>query len=468
MESLIKFLHFFGLLSLFVFFIGLPLIGFLRLEKNLETNIFLFLIIFSLLSFVIHFIVLILNGKSKLTDPKNFLQVLTFALLTTVASVFVIPSNLSNTFGVENLRAVSGIFIMCAVGLFYILNVYIRDRVLFKRVIYFFAIGFTTLFVYLLATSFGSNLYIPNNIILLSPLYIFIAGILLFSRIPKVFSLTSIVVLILLTILSFIGYTGIFDNLYIVILSLSFTGLMFSLFFIINNRKYINTLFSEIKSHNEKNSQKFRRVGKLIILLSPFLIFLSGFVIQILTKQSYLGIFNSLSEISLGFTNIFNSVSASSNQFVSILFGLGGRILNPDFSLISNIISSQGLVGLFAYLFLGFSATYYGFKLLKDELSRDRDYKLLATMLFLMVYITILSLFTYPGILLVILWWIAFGLISSYPKLAKNPSILRNFEVNKLKRLQIGKVKINYQYFLALGVLFLGVILFLFISRLSI
>lgn len=466
--SIVKFTFFLGIVLLFLFFAFLPLSGQLGVLPNTESNYFNFLVAFIVVSYIGYFIVLSLNGSKRIVDPSNFLSILIFALLSTAAAVLVIPASITNTFGITSLRGISGAFIMSAIGLYYLINVYIQDRTLLKRAIYTITFGFLIYFVFLLATSYGENTMIANNIVNIAPLFILLSALLLYSRMPKFIPIILLFASGIVTLISFANYKGVMMNLYNVIISLSITGLIFSIYFAVVNRSYIRNRIKELKmKKNRAFKTRLRLVVPLIVLLLPFVIFLTGFIFQILTKQQFLLAFNNLGEVKVGFDNLFNNTSLSSGG-TRVLVGLGGRVLNSDFSLVSNIISSQGLVGLTAYVFLAVSSLIFGFRLLKKMLFSTQDYKIALTLMFILVYGMVISFFAYPGILTIILWWISLSLITVLSKVfasKRNEVILEDLGFVKSKRLTKGRF--NFQYVFALLVVIFGAAAIGVLSRIT-
>jgi hypothetical protein len=195
-------------------------------------------------------------------------------------------------------------------------------------------------------------------------------------------------------------------------------------------------------------------------------IFLFGFIVQLITGQYYLAVFNNLGEIKVAFENLISN-SAISNSGSRLLVGIGGRVLNPEFSLISNVINSQGLLGLTAYIFLGIASLVFGFKLLNKMLFVTRDYKFALSLLFIVVYGIVISFFVYPGILTLILWWASLALLSTYYKIfvyRRNVLIVKDLEFVLSPKVTFLKGKLKLQYFFALLVFVVGILAY-FILR---
>lgn len=458
-NSVVKILFFFGLNLLFVFFLLLASSGEFAGTGSVETNYFNYFILFILLSFVGYFAVLVLNGSKRLVDPKNFLSVLIFALLSTAAAVLAMPATASNTFGVSSVRGLSGAFILLAIGLFYLINVFVQDRTLLKRVWYTLVLGFSLYFLALVVLSYSGNSMIPNNILNVFPLFLLLGLTFLHSRLPKWLLLTMLGFFGALTLFSYSSYKGLHGNLYAVLISISITALIFSIYFLLVNRKYLKNRVEEIKKSSSLKD-KLRLALPLLLLLSPIVIFLFGFIVQIITKQNYLSVFNNLGDIRIAIDNLITN-STIVNSGSRFLVGLGGRVLNPDYSLISNVISSQGILGLVAYLFLGITTLVFGFKLLNKMIFVTRDYKFALSFMFILVYGIVLSFFVYPGLLTLILWWGALGLISTYYTVfiyRRNIFFAKDLGFVLSERLSFLKGKLKLQYLFAFLILIVGVV----------
>jgi hypothetical protein len=273
LNSLIKVIFFLGLNLLFLFLLFLPSSGEFGGTRSIETNYFNYFILFILISFVGYFIVLILNGSKRLVDPKNFLSVLIFALISTAAAVLATPASASNTFGIATVRGLSGAFILLAIGLFYLINVFIQDRTLLKRAWYTLVIAFSIYLFVLIALSLSGNSMIPNNILNLSPLFLLLTLTLLHSRLPKWFIGILLGLFSVLTLISFSSFKGMYSNVYVIIITLSITTLVFTIYFLLVNRKYIKNRLKEIKKTNSYGS-KIKLSLPLLLLFSPIVIFL--------------------------------------------------------------------------------------------------------------------------------------------------------------------------------------------------
>ncbi|MEO6728674.1 MAG: hypothetical protein ABIM99_02005, partial [Candidatus Dojkabacteria bacterium] len=132
-EILSKILLSLGVLSFFLMMFILPFSN-LFTGKSSEQSTFEVLVAFITLCLGFFGSFFLLQGKKVIVDPRYFLSVLFFALLTTAASVLKSPAHISNTFGINTVRSLSGITIMALVGFFYFFNFIAKDFKMLSRI----------------------------------------------------------------------------------------------------------------------------------------------------------------------------------------------------------------------------------------------------------------------------------------------------------------------------------------------
>src|SRR5690606_29051662 len=91
--------------------------------------------------------------------------ILSYGLATTIASVFVFPANISNTFGRDGFRALGGAVIMSCIVLFYFINLHIRDLKLLWRFIDTVGLSFLfASFIIIIHSAFYDSAFLYNFI----------------------------------------------------------------------------------------------------------------------------------------------------------------------------------------------------------------------------------------------------------------------------------------------------------------
>src|SRR5690606_546960 len=232
----------------------------------------------------------------------------------------------------------------------------------------------------------------------------------------KKFALVTLALSVSLTFLYFANYRGNLLNSFYVLSSGFFASLILGLFYIFNNKQFLVKRIQELRTMLKKfkKADKFEFLNKvfsLSYLLIP--VILLGILVLIMAQNS-IGlnrIYEKVHHISIALSNVVNN-NVGGTPVTRLTVGLGGRILNTEFSLLSNIVAAQGLLGIIAYLYLGILAVYNGFKVLKQLFVESTYYKLVALLVFILIFVPILSFLTYPGLLWIILWWISFALVS--------------------------------------------------------
>lgn len=465
LNSVIKSLPFL-LISIFTLYIIILLNLFWINPVNLETQIFNYSIVSIIIMFTIYFVLVSLNGRKRLIDPPLFINVLFFALLTTFSAVLVLPTGTTNTFGTSGVRTLSGVFILTAIALYYLVNFLVKDNFLVKRFIYTFIFGLFFSLLLLSATSFGSINNVSGYIIQLSILPILIIGAIIFSRIPKIIFITLFVITSLLLGISLGGSTTDIEKLYVVLISLSISGLYYLVVFTLINRGVFRRSIDAIK--NEKLlKNKIKKSSRILLLLSPLGVFLTGFVVQVISKVNFLGVFQNLNDISNVFNLLTNETVSSSPAVVKLLFGIGGRGLSPEISMISNVIASSGIVGFIAYLSLALAVIVLGFKEIRERLKSGNEYKLFTLIYFILVYLIVVSFFVYPSILLLVVWWIFFGVFSAMLKIrSKKSYVISGLEFTQYNKF-IVKGKYNIQKYIPFGIVILSILFIFILSRIN-
>lgn len=464
-DSIVRILPF-ALIILFSLYIIVLLNLFWINPVNLETQIFNYSLVFIITIFTLYFVLVSLNGRKRLIDPPLFINVLFFALLTTFSAVLVLPAGTTNTFGTSGVRTLSGVFILISIALYYIINFLVRDYLLVKRFVYTFIIALSVSVILLAATSFGEVNNVSGYIIQLSILPILLIGAVIFSRIPKIIFIFILFLILLILGLSFVGSTTDIEKLYIVVISLSISGLYSLLLFNFINRGVIKRSVIAIKSEKTL-TKKILKSSRILLLLSPIGIFLTGFIIQFLSKINFLNIFQNLSDISNVFNLLSSETVSSSPTIVKMLFGIGGRGLSPELSMVSNIIASSGIVGLIAYLSLAVAIIYIGFREIRRRLKTNNEYKLFFLIYFILVYLFVVSFFVYPSILLLLIWWIFFGMFTAMLRIrSKQVHILSDLGYSQYNRF-ILKGKYNIQKVIPILLIILSLALLFILSRIN-
>src|SRR5690606_20596092 len=290
-RKLLKLLKVFYVLSVsffFVFLFILPMSGNIFSEINFESNVLNFVAYSILILTVLYLGMVVLGGKKWLIDPVNFLSVLVFGLFTTMAAVLASPSNISNTFGVSVLRGVSGLFVMLAIGIFYLTNVFVRDLQAIKKAIFTLTAGFITMLIVLASNSFYNPTVIPVQLVTLSPLVVLLAFVALFVKTKK-FALVTLALSVALTFLYFANYRGNLLNAFYVLSSGFFASLILGLFYIFNNKQFLAKRIQELRTMLKKfkKADKFEFLNKvfsLSYLLIP--VILLGILVLIMAQNS--------------------------------------------------------------------------------------------------------------------------------------------------------------------------------------
>jgi len=472
-EILSKVLLSFGVLSLFVFIILLPSLS-LFFAGNFENTTFGALILFvvSIVAFLGAFFVL--QGKKVIVDPQYFLVVLFFALLTTAASVLRSPAHITNTFGNSNARSLSGITIMCLVGFFYFFSFVVKDSKMLKR----FTSAFNySLVIFLVLVLFHTNIsdvnFVNSNLPIVLFAYFYLIISLFLSKSNKILKAILIAVSAIFVFLSpqtipdsLISTQSItIGILAIIILSVIYAGI---------RKDYLSEKVKELKSIKTGFKEKkysLSEVSYFLLILVSIIAVIVGVLVHfrfnftaniilapldtfvVTLRNLFTGNLN-LSKILIG-GSAYDAVTKSSN-------------LNTSSSILTNVLITQGLVGLIAYLVLFGTGILVLIKSIRKSLQQKSHRVLVALSGFSLLFVTLYSVITYPGELFTIVWWFSFVSLTVFLaiKSLTKVFILEDWRVSRL--FLKDKPGIYLRVLVSVIVLILGILTVISITKITV
>ncbi|MEP7104169.1 MAG: hypothetical protein ABI721_05690 [Candidatus Dojkabacteria bacterium] len=437
-EILSKLLLSLGVASLFILITILPS-SILFTGQTIEQSGFSILVLFTTLTFGFLLSFIILLGKKVFFDPKYFLSVLSFALLTTATSVIrrYTDAHISNTFGIDTFRSLAGFTIMAFVGFYYFINFVIRDMTLMRRFFKFLMLGFSLFVVVLMIhTNISDTSYVNNNIGIVILIYIILLLSIFLTKSKKVLKAALLIVSAIFVFLTPqtspdpIRSTQVIT---VLIISIILQGLIYAFF----KREIIKTKTLELRNFNSNfKDQKYSisevsyflliTVSVLAIVLGILVHFGFNFNFSIITNP----INNFVNELKIPFTG--------SLDFKALLIGSGAydlalkrTNLDPNVSTIVNIFITQGVVGTLAYLFILITGLIALVKSIRRSLKLKNNRALIFIHSFIMLFTSVYALISYGGVFEAILWWVSFSLFAVYLKLddLKKIYLLDNWNV---------------------------------------
>jgi hypothetical protein len=457
--------------SLLVFFIWFFLLFFATVSTINNTDYlgFKYFLIGTLALAGLFLVQLLLRGKKILLDPPGFLAVLVFALATTTTSVLVTPANISNTFGGENFKALSGLVIMSALGLFYFTQLYVFNKTRFLALLNTIIVSLILFLGYLLL---GGD-YSAASILLLVATLPLLGGITFYyKKYSFIYFLIAIVDIVL------IFDRGLSENnplLKPIALPLSLTlfvaSLLVILFVIFSKFEILKkeTIeLAELKT-KYKDLKTWKSVGRkllyFVVLLSPILVF--GYLIYLVQNDySLKSLFeNAIDDLEYAWERIRIDNGNFFEKLRTLIVGLGIAKANTSNSLLSNILLSQGILGLVSYIFIWTFAISKASKLLSNMIEKNDWYKVIASFVIVLIFVPLFSIFAYPSIFLVALWWILFSLLIAFSNFIdlKKERVYTDIgfsisDINFRKR-NLGTRGLYLKYLLSIGVLVLTFLL---------
>jgi hypothetical protein len=444
LKTLLRLSIYLGYLAIFL---GAILIGFL--SSSGETPLFHGFIIFILVSLALLGINIVLSGWKILVDPANFLTVLTFSLLLTLCAVFSIEASRNNTFGSTSFRGLSGIFVISLIVLYYFINIYIRDIVSFRKLINTLIAGLLIFFVYCSLALIENSSIIGMNIYIIG---ILIALLTLIAVLGKRRNLLFTVILLIVGLITFsnIGNGAAYSTQILsLVWSFLITTLIVFIIYIVS-KKDRKTAFAELRA--EFKNRKINIIQLInkhpIIKIAGILIVLIGLTMFVTNKldsgESF--IVEKFRQISTAFMNLGDSEIVDLKFIQQILFGVGSKAITTTSSFIVNLINSLGLLGFAAYLFLILNIVYKATTFFNKNIRSPRNNLLSIITLFISIFVPIISLFVYPGLAFILIWWMFFSLISTSESKDFNEKdnviLMDSFEVKRY-RIAISNISIK-------------------------
>lgn len=444
LSSSSKILSYLNQKLLYVYIVLLPFLVFLLKDETLETSVFfgsLFLIVPLISVFLIR---MVLIGSNVFTDPKGFIVVLVFALLTTTASISIDSPTTTNTFGQDAIRGLSGIMIMGFIALYYSINVAIKDKNAFKRYILAFLIG-TLLFGY----------------IALFQTFRFEYGLILLSSIPFLFAFANsypklkfylyTFILILLSVLifgskMFTKEVSLFPYEILILISL-LSFLIITYILLANSTQKLKRKDNWFNRILPLNSESSIVINSNMLLNSIPMVFFAAISLYFFYSLFDTNSFNdflkaTLENYSDGFKYITDERFEGFDLVQNLAFGVGSDAVSEDVSLFSSVLVSQGIFGVVAYLALYIYAIINAVKLVVNSYLKNTYFHLSATLLFNILVVSLLSIFIYPGLYLLSLWWISFSMLMAYDAFKSSKEDKLYFE----KEIKIYDSKQNSNY----------------------
>lgn len=443
-----------NLVSLFIFslFAFLVPVSGIFFSLDQETSVLRFLIIFVMLFLLIFLLKLIIQGSSFVIDPKGLLMILVFNLILTLSSLSINVIKVSGTFGTMGFRYLSGLTLMALIGLFYFVNLYSSNTLHIRRTLKLFVLG---TFVYILLSLSGT---LQNSAEILNSVPLLVSGFALLSVLitttkQKVVGTFILLIYLLLALIVIPFNTSVYPQLFFYSLSLLAAYLLSLTLYWTKTRKDFSKKVEEIRN-NVRRFFAIKRVPTptlkgltdlhfVLVYIAPvILILLSAFFLLSTPLSSRNSMFNN---ISFTYNESIKLVTGGTYTITgenlrSVLLGVGSDNYSSAWPFFANVIVVSGLIGAAIYLFLWI----YFIKIAKENFLRTikekRDFKLNGVLLFLSLFLPLVFLTNYGGILNLIILWLVYGILSSMQTLRQSNYLSNNID-RKMGRLPTKIIK---------------------------
>lgn len=453
-----------SLVAISIFAIFLPLSGtFFSSDSETSTLKFLIICVFAFL--IIFILKLSIQGGAFIIEPKGLLMILVLNLVLTSLSILITTIRVSNTFGTTGFRYLSGVGLMSLIGLFYFLNLYLANAFNAKRFLNLLSFGTIVYVVVFLVTGNQTSNQIIANLPMLTIGFMFFAYSLLQNKSKITSSFTILILGLLILIATPIGTATYATLLYFTSVLLIAYSLVLTLY-TLKKKKELRNRFLQIKS-NIVSFIKVKKVSiptnKSISDLHFVLLFIMPAILLLSAVFFYFNVpstakNNLVSNIGENYVEGLKIISGGSstingNNLRSILMGVGGDNYNPSRPFYVNVLVVTGLIGGIIYLGLWLFFIKSAKELFIRRIKTSGDYKLVGITLLSVILIPLMLLISYSNILMVIILWIMYALISAMQG-DLNLDYLDN-SINAEKRLKPLAASIK---FLAISILLLGVV----------
>ncbi len=422
---------------------------------NSEASLFFFSILSVTIGLSLYVLTVVLGGFRKVIDPKGVIVVLVFALMTTTAAVMVSPSSSSNTFGTAAVKALSGLAIISYLGIYYLSNVLLKNFDVVKKAMYALFFSFVILFFYELAFE-GQN-FIVGPFLFLMPLYLYL--------IVRRSYMMTVYALLFLGQLYFLLKNELLSNQDVFLISFIYgvVSLIITLKFVYLKRSIVKEKLEVLKHEtkalfNQKSKVSFNVRIKhfkvtligLAFLLSPVIFFgisIAMYVDDHDVTNTFDTAYNQFSDSFEFLKDSDKDANFETDDAKTLLTGMGAdqtetikiEYVSTIRSFVANVFVSQGLLGLFAYILLWSYGIYSGFKYLHSTLKgKVKDYsnvKFASSLLAVLIFIPLFSIFVYTGIVAMLIWWIVFSWVMVLDRTVK----LSQTEEAEIVKYKIGK-----------------------------
>lgn len=362
-------------------------------------------------------IVSILVGSKFTIDPPLFVPVLLFALLTTTAYLLspndpLRPTDPRNTFGVDGARFIAAIGVITFIFLFYFFVTYLRSagKILWASRALLFGAALVPV-VYLLVTKLKISvlfsaqmdvigmflaLWIPMSLLLIlfRPLRKSAQALLIVSFVLSVwlsfqdFSLINSFVTTITLIVSLITYLWFRSD--------EFNGL--GKYF----RENIGATFT-----GEKNWQEFIFKTRAAWFLGFILVWIVIVLLTAITNKYNIGVV--VNSIAADYSGAFQTLKDARTLIVGN--GAAAKLTGVSFA---DVVSFQGLLGIFAYIIITVAVVRTSFIKLKQYLQSVKGSNSSAWVWFpVIIGVPLLALIAQLNMLVALLWWVGATLLSA-------------------------------------------------------
>ncbi len=342
---------------------------------------------------------LILVGTRRLSDPPLFMPALIFVFLVLAGLLFA-PANSRNTFGAAGIKYLGGLWVMCLLGFYYLITVFVNTGRKLRWAKFALMVGLVVAAVMQLFASTGNSVLFPMVVIAVPVLGVFAVETRR-SWISIISGIAAVVALI--AGLKFAAGPQPFIAVFI-------AGVMTLLCLLAAENWQLKFDVAQLRS-DFMTMIKRRRGLRTFVKNNLFVLLVGGGLVWLVITIAWMVLnhfaFGDLVQATLqSYVTAFQTLT--SVKAIIIGNGVGTTVAG---NLIANVIMNQGLVGIIAYVIMAVAGFYLALQRVAAEVAAKSLWSL--PFIFIVFAAPILGLLANPGIVVIILWWAVLGLLAA-------------------------------------------------------
>ncbi len=418
---------------------------YLNTDQVASTNLYAWATILSALGLIFLWQLTVV-GHKRLVDPPGFIGILSFALLSILVWIIAPEvgapgaSRTFNTFGVAFTKEIAGLGIICLVGVYYFINLFIDQKHKASKAL-------ATIYLLLAASAiimliFGSY-FNPQALLIINAIFSLLSWSLAFYYHPKqqrFGKLTYIMLFLVSSAFFLVVDSPIVWKILVSMLLACFAWFWVSL--LVQNFQF-SLGFKKWQQLVRRVLNRQEPVDDLFQFPTLNLLFLIGWLALLLLGWSIVY----RPEIAKELNELFSYVGDLQRNFNSaqtFFLGLGNAasIFPPSF--FYKVITYQGVLGMIAYLGLAFTVIFVTIRQIFRDHKRKLNFSLAEVFAPAIIFVPVIGLFVNLSTTVVIVWWILFSVVTASGYLTKRDQLqVVSLSIPRVGNRKLGPISLN-------------------------